>query len=283
MPSSSSRSSRNSSDGTQKPLLGRDGDDSEEYLRTPSGLLDIPINRDMSSYRVLSFTLVGALVASLIWTMALGVLSKPSCGQQPVLEMDRHDDSRHPAGWDGPTAPAGYPFPKSALNNPLVNLSVPLTQPPIQPGEVPTTNGPNCGDTVEVAKARGCKFDWTVNSWVPPMCVSDELTEAFVHSREWLVYEDEERTKRIPIESVLTGTHENMWVDWGYHVVHCEFAFKKLALAGRTPNMAYVGQVINEYHTNHCVAEILANRTFAPLTFQDTYLHRGFASCYRKA
>ncbi|PVH90108.1 hypothetical protein DM02DRAFT_86266 [Periconia macrospinosa] len=237
----------------------------------------------MSPYRVLSFTLVGALVASLIWTMALGVVSKPSCLQQPVLGMGHLDHSGHLADWDGPTDPDGYPFPKSALNNPIVNLSVPLTQPPIQPGEVPTTNGPNCGDTVEVAKARGCKFDWTVNSWVPPMCVSDELTEAFVHSREWFVYEDEERTKRIPIESVLTGTHENMWVDWGYHVVHCEFAFKKLALVGRTPNMAYVGQVINEYHTDHCVKEILANRTFAPLTFQDTYLHRGFASCYRKA
>ncbi|KAH8590115.1 hypothetical protein B0O99DRAFT_635652 [Bisporella sp. PMI_857] len=274
-------SSRNSSNGPEKPLLARDSEDSEEY-RKASDLLDIPITREMSPYRVLCFTLVGALVSSLIWTMALGVLSKPSW-RQPMCEMDRNDHSRHPEDWDGPTDPDGYLFPKTALNNPLVNISIPLTQPPPKPGEAPTTNGPNCGNTVEVAKARGCKYDFTVNSWVPYMCMSDELHEAFVNEREWFVYEDEERTRRIPIESILTGMHENMWVDWGYHVVHCEYAFKKLAWVGRDPHMAYVGQVINKYHTDHCVTEILANRSFAPLTFQDTYLHRGFASCYRKA
>ncbi|KAL2273326.1 hypothetical protein FJTKL_04789 [Diaporthe vaccinii] len=275
MPSSSSKD----------PLLGRDSGDSEETMRSPKGVVDFPIRRETGPYRVLVFTLVGALVGSLIWTMALGAVSKnwtSTSEQHSSHDKDAHDCDHHEKHWDGPTDPDGYPFPLSAHNNPLVNQSIPLTQPPIQPGEVPTTNGPNCGDSVEVAKARGCKYDWTVNSWVPPMCVSDELSDAMVKSREWFVYEDEERTRRVPIEDILTGTYENLWVDWGYHVTHCEFAFKKLAVVARTPGMAYVGQAINEYHTNHCIEEVLANRTFAPLSFQDTYLHRGWASCYRK-
>lgn len=279
-----------SSDGIDRPFLEGSYHDIH-HEEKPQLMVDFPINKAMAPWRVLTFAIIGALVASLIWTMALGTLAVPasSCAHLPTaLEMDtkdghRHDHSNHPEDWRGPTDPDGYPFPLSAVGNPLVNLSVPYTQPAIKPGEVPETNGPGCGGALDVAKARGCKFDWTVNSWVPPPCYSEELTQAFVEAREWFVYEDEERTKRVPIESVVTGVHENLWIDWGYHVLHCEFAFKKVALAARTPSMAYVGQAINEYHTDHCIKEVLANRTYEPLDVQDTYLHRGWASCYRKA
>lgn len=269
------------SPGYEKPLLGQDYNDG-------SAPVDIPITKDNSSSRVLSFALVGALAASLIWTMALGVVSRPSYPQQqpsqdvPTMPGYDHDHNNHPVAWDGPTDPDGFAFPKSALNNPLVDTSIPLTLPRIQPGDDPATNGPGCGRAVEVAKARGCKYDWTVNSWVPPMCVSDELNQQFVESREWVVYEDEERTKRVPIEDVMLGEHENLWVDWGYHVVHCEFAFKKVAMVARTPGMHWVGQAINQFHTDHCIKEVLANRTFEPLEVSDVYLHRGWAACYRK-
>lgn len=137
----------------------------------------------------------------------------------------------------------------------------------------------NCGNSIEEALSRDCKFDSLATAWLPPACRDDELTEEFDRSGpgphgEWYYYLTQNKSQVISIDQVaiLADNKDEearqFWMTSEWHTVHCLFywrksfrALQKSKSGGRSPGAEQLERSASgAEHINHCVKEILRGR-----------------------
>ncbi|KAJ4362344.1 hypothetical protein N0V83_010437 [Neocucurbitaria cava] len=117
-----------------------------------------------------------------------------------------------------------------------------------------------CGTSAAEARSRGCVFEATGFTWLPPSCHDAETeTEflAYVADHDLKLYHDYNYTREVSAEEVARGDGDGYFVREGYHLAHCLFLFKKLHRAYANKRVID-GYIISLNHTEHCVEQSLS-------------------------
>lgn len=87
----------------------------------------------------------------------------------------------------------------------------------------------HCGNSSTEAISRGCIFDMSVLGYVPSVCYDEELHQHFI-DYGWRFFEDEEGTREVFEDRLAAsaGTRDPFWVQHGFHVTHCQLAWKSV-------------------------------------------------------
>ncbi|KAL9635101.1 MAG: hypothetical protein Q9164_003672 [Protoblastenia rupestris] len=154
---------------------------------------------------------------------------------------------------------------------------------PLQPGEEPIENGYWCGTTPEEARAKGCKFDVILYSWVPPSCYDHELQVAYLEEREseWYFQRGGEGGERVSQERAAEGVEPGLWLSWDYHDYHCQFIFRMMTRILQKPSQGVPGRVLEDYHTRHCI-NVLKGIEKGPEVDISTLVSLNYSTCYSK-
>ena len=133
----------------------------------------------------------------------------------------------------------------------------------------------NCGSTPAEARALNCTFDLMISAWTPPECYPREMSDNYIQEGAFTYWEDFETRREVPLETVLLGEFEHIYVSTGYHESHCAYVWERTVWAVNN-DMLVDFQSFQEEHTAHC-AKLLRK----PLTHGDR-LTRRFLSCQAK-
>ena len=137
------------------------------------------------------------------------------------------------------------------------------TLPHIPDGSDPVTGLPlswshgDCGNSVEDAKARNCRYSIILHSWLPQSC----LTEAD-HEDEKEMYKDRNWSYTSPSGQNLTmeefgaGDYTYFLTSFDWHVTHCMYVWRRLHRILLDPTQELDSYTANYHHTNHCVKMI---------------------------
>jgi len=92
-----------------------------------------------------------------------------------------------------------------------------------------------CGHSIAEAKSLGCSYDALAIAWTPPECTDQELTDEFNHAGpgpngNWAYYAD--RNGTLPLTgydvSMFSDTNNYFYATHEWHLVHCNFSWRKL-------------------------------------------------------
>ncbi|KAK5050519.1 hypothetical protein LTR84_003800 [Exophiala bonariae] len=137
----------------------------------------------------------------------------------------------------------------------------------------------DCGDSVEEAKALGCKYDVLLNHWVPAPCVDDEFVQEYQEDDSWAAYYDEDMTHQIMTSDEMSEL-DIYYTSVRDHVNHCAMIWKKQFYVLFEERSAFDSVIVTPYHTDHC-AQYLSDVTAQNLT-SSTRVEVGFAGCWMK-
>lgn len=116
----------------------------------------------------------------------------------------------------------------------------------------------NCGNSVEEALNKGCKWDSISASLLPAHCRDEELLEEFNHDGEnpdgtWNYWKDPHKEVRLNDTGILeiTAKVEPFYASYRWHLVHCVYYWRKLERKPRT-KITLEQDGFNEGHIKHC-------------------------------
>jgi hypothetical protein len=129
-------------------------------------------------------------------------------------------------------------------------------------GQSPPSSSP-CGSSPAEARNLGCRFDVMSFSWLPAPCYDEELVEDFLSRKQWIYYRrplSNDFGNQVPMDEVLAGDYERLFVTWEFHKAHCAYMMRKLhraILAG----LLLDGYIGNYNHTKHCTEAMMEEGT----------------------
>jgi hypothetical protein len=138
-----------------------------------------------------------------------------------------------------------------------------------------------CGNTVETARAAGCKYDILNNHWVPSQCLDEIAIQEYQADGSWHAFADVNRTIPLGVESM--GDQGVYWTNERDHVVHCAVLWRK-QFRKFSDGRAYLDSlIVDQHHTNHC-SEYLVKMSKSGGELRNIPLEVvvGFASCHVK-
>lgn len=140
-----------------------------------------------------------------------------------------------------------------------------LTHLQLNPGLKPSLSTPtgtsDCGSSAPEAIANDCVFQLWSYSWVPYKCFDKELHDEYLALRaeeNWHYYDSRSSPTPVSLESVLTGTRNDLWSTWGQHFWHCAFYQRKFFRIvdqhhdERTATLRMTNRDLDEHHAKHC-------------------------------
>ncbi|KAK5110415.1 hypothetical protein LTR85_001025 [Meristemomyces frigidus] len=119
-----------------------------------------------------------------------------------------------------------------------------------RPNTRPVLPDQPCGTSPEEALAAGCTFDPMMDSWLPPACYDDELTQQFRAQNHWEYFDWDNTT--IVIDEHELSRRPRAKTTLHYHIAHCSYALRKLHRAIAQDRQIEV-DVAAVGHTKHCV------------------------------
>jgi hypothetical protein len=137
----------------------------------------------------------------------------------------------------------------------------------------------DCGDSVEEAKALGCKYDVLLNHWVPAPCVDDEFVKEYQDDESWAAYFDEDMTRQIMTIDEMSE-QDIYYTSVRDHVNHCAMVWKKQFWILFEERPAFDSVIVTPYHTDHC-AQYLSDASARDWN-SSTRVEVGFAGCWIK-
>jgi hypothetical protein len=167
-----------------------------------------------------------------------------------------------------------------------LKLNSDLSHSRFSPVATPTSTT-NCGSSYAEATANNCSFQLWSYSWVPADCFDNELNDEFLALRaeeDWHYYSSRSPPVQVSLESVLTGTRNDLWSTWGQHFWHCAYYQRKFFRivdqhhGERTATLKMTNRDLDEHHAKHC-QEWLANPRAAPWDEVRINLTVGYHSC----
>lgn len=126
----------------------------------------------------------------------------------------------------------------------------------------------HCGSerpTPDQARAHGCKFEVSSYTWVPSPCYSQELEDEFLQLGGWKFFKGKEPfeypLEEIPLEEIKKGIYDNVHTEFAWHVAHCRFSYKKLAMTAKGKLPGWVSELITQGHLDHCADMVRARNS----------------------
>ncbi|KAK0616936.1 hypothetical protein B0T14DRAFT_568502 [Immersiella caudata] len=117
----------------------------------------------------------------------------------------------------------------------------------------------DCGNSTSEALSRGCVFDALASAWLPPECRDDELTAEFNQSGPgvagaWPYWAHDNGTVPLTTTDLARlGDTNGVWYstrEW--HLVHCNFYWRKLLRARQNGRPLVETRYDNMGHIVHC-------------------------------
>jgi hypothetical protein len=122
----------------------------------------------------------------------------------------------------------------------------------------------NCGESVQEAISRGCRYDSLAAAWLPDHCRDDELLEEFERSGpnpdgSWSYYADRDKNETMSLKdvSLLPNTGGHFFTTHEWHIVHCSFYWRKMFRAPIT-GVTIEKRYDRPMHLKHCMKMFLA-------------------------
>lgn len=131
------------------------------------------------------------------------------------------------------------------------------------------TSKPHCGNTVEVARMRGCIYDIMLGGWTPPQCYSEKLETEFMTLPELKWYYDEAHTREIPLQVLKQGELEIVYPAHTYHDRHCLYTWRRLHEAVMEGGLVDY-QTGSPEHSRHCTLLIMGVIPSQPIKSEET-------------
>jgi hypothetical protein len=152
--------------------------------------------------------------------------------------------------------------------------------PALLAGETAVENGYFCGYTPQEARAKGCRFDLILYSWVPAQCYDERLQEEY-RTRDSKWYLDVKATQEISQEEAARGETEQVFLSWDYHIWHCRYTFVQMTRILKNTSLGIPGRLIDPRHSNHCL-NTLTGEQWHPLEEVDTVVTLNYSTCYSR-
>jgi hypothetical protein len=146
---------------------------------------------------------------------------------------------------------------------------------------VPGANYYRCGNSVETARAAGCKYDILNNHWVPSQCLDEIAIQEYQTDGSWQGFADENRTMPLALESM--GDQGMYWTNERDHVVHCAMLWRKQFKAFSDGRSYFDSLVVDQHHTQHCSDYLVKmSESGGKLREIPLKVFVGFAGCHIK-
>ncbi|KAK1774231.1 hypothetical protein QBC45DRAFT_385979 [Copromyces sp. CBS 386.78] len=157
------------------------------------------------------------------------------------------------------------------LITPLTRILSPASKSSPDESSTPSNQQPldleECGLSPTSALQSNCVFDPTLMGWVPIRCHDANLASEFLSREErGLFYRDEDHNSTMPLEEVMEGEWEYVYVSWEFQVLHCMYSWKKTWQAALNAveeggiTTVLDGYVGDAHHTNHCEMWMMQGR-----------------------
>lgn len=137
----------------------------------------------------------------------------------------------------------------------------------------------HCGNSPTEANSNGCSFDVMSFTWLPAKCFDEPLIEDFLGQRNWTWYLDGHGQQKANEADVRNGIHNEVYVSWEYHLMHCTYMWRKMhwaVLQGLDSLDGYIG---NPAHTEHCGEMLLGGFETASPQVTNTMIYTKFPAC----
>lgn len=147
----------------------------------------------------------------------------------------------------------GNPHSHPAASTNLIVKPVPIT-----PSSIPDSERPNCGTSLEEAKALGCEYDPLSVAWLPKGCPrdgTDEFVDFLGNGTKWKYWLDKEGTQEIktPHEMAHIGKNGTYWTTQREHITHCAFMMLRVHRAMERGD-GRGDMLVRKYaHSKHCL------------------------------
>ena len=134
----------------------------------------------------------------------------------------------------------------------------------------------SCGNSSTEALAAGCEFDIMSFTWSRPACFDRDLMNDFLVLQNWTWWFDDAGELPLNLADVEAGQHQQLFVTWEYHLVHCTYMWKKMhrAISAGRPVDSYIGSI---NHTNHCEMMLLTHEV--DMGERNTIIRVKYPSC----
>ncbi|KAK1993244.1 hypothetical protein LX36DRAFT_714763 [Colletotrichum falcatum] len=88
-----------------------------------------------------------------------------------------------------------------------------------------------------------------------PLCFDSALHDKYMSKHNWTFYLDSEGNQEIPVEKVLAGEFEEIWMDGTFHFTHCAYVWEKhwRALEAGGNTLAMDTRARGASHNMHCI------------------------------
>ncbi|KAH7417842.1 hypothetical protein BKA64DRAFT_729825 [Cadophora sp. MPI-SDFR-AT-0126] len=130
----------------------------------------------------------------------------------------------------------------------------------------------NCGESVEEAISRGCRYDSLAAAWLPDACRDDELLKEFERSGpnpdgSWSYYADRDKNVTLTLGevSLLPNSGGHFFTTHEWHIVHCSFYWQKMFRAPTT-GVTIEKRYDRPMHLKHCMKMFLARDPLEKMT-----------------
>lgn len=135
-----------------------------------------------------------------------------------------------------------------------------------------------CGKSPEEARTKGCVFDLFIGSFMHPQCFDESLHDRYMREHSWIFYVDPEGINEIPVEQVLAGEFEEIWMDGTFHYTHCAYVWEKhwRALESGGGIVAMDTRARNGHHNMHCIDFIGAPNSTYVAGRVSSHIHQRF-------
>ena len=122
------------------------------------------------------------------------------------------------------------------------------------------TGWKDCGSNVTEARAKGCKFDVMLHSWVNEECFDQELMDEYLDKVPYHWYRDWKAKDEITVDEMRLGEHEHAAVKLEEHGTHCAYVLEKnlrAIMSGKT----MARSIYSIKHAVHCIGLIVDPQT----------------------
>ena len=135
-----------------------------------------------------------------------------------------------------------------------------------------------CGNTTAEARARDCRYDLLLNSWVPAACYDGEFEEEYLDDGSGGAFADEALTQPLVGRAAIEALPV-YYTSRRDHANHCAvFWRRQFDVLVRRPLRAFDTMVIGDYHADHC-SQYLIDAAEGNLT-GSTRVVAGFGGCW---
>jgi len=108
-----------------------------------------------------------------------------------------------------------------------------------------------CGRNSTTARAKGCRFDVMLTTWLHEDCFYEDLMESYLAAHNFTWSSDTSFTNIVPEDVIRRGDHRHIFVQPEFHYIHCAYTWDMQLLAFHN-GRPLVESLADPEHSRHC-------------------------------